>query len=361
MPPEWLPYVHGTLSYEQALSAYRRYSVLLNVNTVTGSPTMFSRRALEAAACGAAVITNPSAGTDAALGELAITAATSEECRAALTDLLADESGRVARAHLAYRHVHHEHSWSARLDTVTAFCNIARPARSRPKVSVVLATKRPAGADRIVRWLASIEDPSFEREVVLVTAFDPAELTAERELHALGAQVLVERPGETLGECLNRGAAAASGTFIAKIDDDDMYGPQLLPGPAPGRRVLAGRHRRQAVPLPALRGDRHHRAPLSRPRAPVHHLRVRVDVARAVGGVRVRAVPAASGWVRTPSSCVAPWPPTCGCSRPTASTTCRSAAPTSASHTWREDHAALLSSPLTREWCTGLPRDHIEL
>src|SRR4029079_12440925 len=94
-----------------------------------------SRRALEAAACGAAVITNPSAGTDAALGELSSAAPASEESHAALTDLLVDEGGRVARAHLAYRHVHHEHSWSARLDTVTPSFNLAPPARPGPEGS----------------------------------------------------------------------------------------------------------------------------------------------------------------------------------------------------------------------------------
>src|SRR5690606_30834881 len=75
MAPEWLPHVHGSLSYDQALNAYRRYAVVLNVNTITDSPTMFSRRALEASACGAVVVTNPSAGTTAALGELVVSAA----------------------------------------------------------------------------------------------------------------------------------------------------------------------------------------------------------------------------------------------------------------------------------------------
>jgi hypothetical protein len=360
MPPEWLPYVHGTLSYEQALSAYRRYGVLLNVNTVTGSPTMFSRRALEAAACGAAVITNPSAGTDAALGELAITAATSEECRDALTDLLADESGRVARAHLAYRHVHHEHSWSARLDAVTAFCNIARPARSRPKVSVVLATKRPAGADRIVRWLAAIEDPSFEREVVLVTAFDPAELSAERELHALGAQVLVERPGETLGECLNRGAAAASGTYIAKVDDDDVYGPNYFQD-----LLLAGDYSRADIVGKQCHYQHFEVTDTTVLRYPDHEHRFTTFVC----GSTLLARSAVYESVQFPRQRVGE--DTEFLRRAVAAdlrvfsadrfnyVSERRADVTS--HTWREGHGALLNSPLTQEWCSGLPRDHIEV
>ena len=40
--------------------------------------------------------------------------------------------------------------------------------------------------------------------------------------------MLPELAGETLGDCLNRGAATATGGFIAKVDDDDLYGPNYF-------------------------------------------------------------------------------------------------------------------------------------
>ena len=38
-PKRWLPYIHGTLNYQRVLAAYRTFSIVLNVNTVTHSET----------------------------------------------------------------------------------------------------------------------------------------------------------------------------------------------------------------------------------------------------------------------------------------------------------------------------------
>ncbi|AOA59203.1 CgeB family protein [Acinetobacter larvae] len=45
--------------YEQTGHLYRQYQQALNVNTITDSPTMFSRRLLEIMACGRLAISNP--------------------------------------------------------------------------------------------------------------------------------------------------------------------------------------------------------------------------------------------------------------------------------------------------------------
>ena len=50
------------------LTAYRCYDVMLNVNTVTGSPTMFSRRVFESLACGTPVLSSESVGMSRMLG-----------------------------------------------------------------------------------------------------------------------------------------------------------------------------------------------------------------------------------------------------------------------------------------------------
>jgi hypothetical protein len=225
IPPEWLPFVHGTLSYDQALSAYRRYAILLNVNTVTDSPTMFSRRALEASASGALVVSNPSVGTTTALAEHVIEVSSPQECSAALRRLRDDRAALDLAGHRAYRHTHRNHTWARRLDDVADHCGLTRHRTAVPTISVVLATKRVDGADRILRYLASLDAAALRIEPIVVTAFDPNELTATKEIERSGAIVVAERPGETLGDCLNRGAELSSGQFIAKVDDDDIYGP----------------------------------------------------------------------------------------------------------------------------------------
>ena len=50
-PDQYKEAVRGSLTYEEMLTAYRCYDVMLNVNTITESPTMFARRVFESLAC----------------------------------------------------------------------------------------------------------------------------------------------------------------------------------------------------------------------------------------------------------------------------------------------------------------------
>lgn len=54
----WIEVKPG-IPHEQTANVYRRYGVLLNVNTIEDSPTMFSRRLLEILACAGVVATTP--------------------------------------------------------------------------------------------------------------------------------------------------------------------------------------------------------------------------------------------------------------------------------------------------------------
>lgn len=220
-PARWLPYVHGTLSYDRALTAYRSYRVVLNVNTVTDSPTMFSRRALEASACGALVVSNPSVGTREALGDLVIEADTADRCRDELKALYADPDSLDVLAHRAYRHTHLHHSWRNRFCDLTPRLGLVSLPPIDRSVSVVLASKRPDGASRLLRWMTEVE--GAELEPILVVDYDPDELDGELVRRA-GARVIRQAADQTLGDCLNVGVDLATAAYVAKVDDDDHYG-----------------------------------------------------------------------------------------------------------------------------------------
>lgn len=55
-------FVHGGLTYDEMVEAYKSHPVHVNVNSVNDSPTMFSRRVFELAACGTPVISGKSFG-----------------------------------------------------------------------------------------------------------------------------------------------------------------------------------------------------------------------------------------------------------------------------------------------------------
>ncbi|WP_139019775.1 glycosyltransferase, partial [Bacillus wiedmannii] len=55
-PERFDPYIKGSLKYYEIDKAYKGYKVMINVNTVKQSPTMFSRRVFEGLACGTPVV-----------------------------------------------------------------------------------------------------------------------------------------------------------------------------------------------------------------------------------------------------------------------------------------------------------------
>lgn len=96
-----------------------------------------------------------------------------------------------------------------------------------PLVSILLAASRPECLERILALAARQTYPRLE----LVLAPNRAPFAdAERRAAALPfpARVVRTPAGAPLGAVLNAAAAAARGTLLAKMDDDDLYGPEHI-------------------------------------------------------------------------------------------------------------------------------------
>lgn len=90
-----------------------------------------------------------------------------------------------------------------------------------PSVSAVLVTRRPALVPRILAMLAAQRYPALE-VVLVVHGDEPVEVPADLTVPVQ----LLHAPGDrSLGHALELGCAAASGTLLTKVDDDDFYGP----------------------------------------------------------------------------------------------------------------------------------------
>ncbi|MEI2419086.1 glycosyltransferase, partial [Arthrospira platensis SPKY2] len=116
-PEKYRDAILGNLSYDKMLSAYRTYKGILNVNTVTDSPTMFSRRVFEALACGTPVISTKSVGMEKMLGKIVKVTHNKSETSEFIEKLLNDEEDRQRLAHLGYRYVHQNHTYKHRLNS----------------------------------------------------------------------------------------------------------------------------------------------------------------------------------------------------------------------------------------------------
>lgn len=124
----WLevrPGVHHT----KTAQIYRDYMISLNVNTVEGSATMFSRRLIEILACGGLAVTTPAISVDRYFSEYCYVVSGEEEAR----DLLGRfKNGLTPRdRHMiaaGAEYVLKEHSWAHRLEEVMTV--ISRRAKS---------------------------------------------------------------------------------------------------------------------------------------------------------------------------------------------------------------------------------------
>ena len=96
-----------------------------------------------------------------------------------------------------------------------------------PLVSVLLATRRP----RFLQWaLAGVARQTWPEVELLLALHGEGFVEAERQAAELPhpAKVLRAPAGEPLGAVLNAATAASSGTLLAKMDDDDVYGADHL-------------------------------------------------------------------------------------------------------------------------------------
>ena len=227
-PAQYNDAIVGSLTYEEMLTAYRCYDVMLNVNTVTESPTMFSRRVFESLACGTPVVSSESVGMSRMLGGHVRVTRSAEETVAHLLDLLGDEEARLREGHLAYRHVHESHTYRHRIDEVFRRVGLEPHGLEKPPVSVLMPTMRPGN---VAQCLENFDKQTYQnKELVLILNNAEFDLDAvRRDAESIpNVQVLHVEGRTTLGECLNRGAEASSGKYVAKMDDDDLYGERYL-------------------------------------------------------------------------------------------------------------------------------------
>jgi hypothetical protein len=104
------------------------------------------------------------------------------------------------------------------------------PRIQEPTVSVLLATRRP---DKVASALAQVALQSWSRlEVVLVLhGFDAKDHpAAQRAIDGYPGElsVVVASAETVFGTLLNEGTRAAGGEYLAKMDDDDWYGPHHI-------------------------------------------------------------------------------------------------------------------------------------
>jgi len=231
-PARYRRHVVGSLPYERMLGAYTSYKLFLNVNSVTGSKTMCSRRLFELSAAQTPVVTTPAASIEPFFGRDVEVVRDAGEAAAALEVLLAHEDLRDRMALRAHRRVYDEHLVTHRVDTVLRAIDrestVPAP-MTKPTVSAIVPTIRPGQLDHVLGQVGTQTWPHLQLVLVLHGIDVPPDLEA-RAADAGVTDLVVRRADAdvTLGAALNLGVQAADGRLVAKLDDDNLYLPNYL-------------------------------------------------------------------------------------------------------------------------------------
>ena len=183
---------------------------------------MFSRRVFEPLACATPVVALGSAGMVAMLGEHVRVTRCPEETSAHLQALLADNEARAREGHLAYRHVHTNHTYRHRVATIMQAAG-ARPVPRQASTVTVLGVLR----DPIhLEWLVADYGAQTYGEKHLLVVIDNEAIevgTVELALRKVRNAKAIRFGARTFGERLNRAVEEAAGTYIVMFDAAHGY------------------------------------------------------------------------------------------------------------------------------------------
>lgn len=227
-PDRYQPAIRGSLGYAEMLTAYRCYDVLLNANSVTDSPTMFSRRVFESLGCGTPVVSTESVGMRRLLGDHVRVARNSVEASSHLRALFDDEEARARESHLAYRHVHENHTYRHRMADIRQRAGLREHDGTTVAVSVAMVVRYHTRALQAIEDFARQSHPNKELLLILRGSSFDEDVIRQRARVSSDIHILNVGDHTTAGGCLNRGVEIAAGEYIATLDDDCIYGERYI-------------------------------------------------------------------------------------------------------------------------------------
>lgn len=230
-PSKWSKYVKGALSYPQMLTAYRRFALFLNVNSVTTSPSMCARRIFEIVASGTAVISTPSAAIRNFFNADEVPVVSDkDQAERTIRALVNSPNFRARMVHKAQRQIWEHHTFAHRATTILDTLKLLPPQTDDvPLVSIICSTNKENQVEHVIEQVAQQNYPNIE--LLLAghgVALDPALADIARDKGVSRIEILQLDSDCTLGLCLNELVKKSSGKIVAKFDDDDFYLPNYL-------------------------------------------------------------------------------------------------------------------------------------
>lgn len=224
--PAYAPYLHGCISPEQRRTILKYTDTHITLSESINTPCRQRWLLLEAAACGALPLYHGSlAGEDVCHG-IAIECNNTDRLLLELERCRQDPWYRKRLAHLAWRKVNMEHTFSHRVRTLCERIGIKDDWLEYPLISMITPTYRRENIESVINIGANQTYPHKEHIIITNGFTVPKEQQISSEVCPI---TYLSVPEENFaGACLNIGFQMAKGKYVYRIDDDDPYGENYI-------------------------------------------------------------------------------------------------------------------------------------
>lgn len=213
----------GCVHWRDRLMALKYARLGLMADATISTATAQQWMALEYVACRVPLLHRGELPADDIRRDVVTALSRDEEVVESAVYLLESELSSQKMAHLGWRFVHQNHTFSRRLHTICSRIGISHALEAPPLVSVVVATFRESLLPRCLENFRKQTYPN--KELILVVNSNSFSRVQADDLVQGNARIrLYIVPNERVeGGCLNFGIMAAKGQSIVKMDDDDYY------------------------------------------------------------------------------------------------------------------------------------------
>ena len=218
-PPEYQPYIVGTLPFDQIDKAYKGYRYAINLNSIKQSQSMFARRVFELLASNTITVSNYSRGVRLLFGDLVITTDSGSEMVRHLNKVANDEAHSRKLRLAALRKVLEEHTYAQRMAYVVSKLTKQAPQSTLPHISVVALAVSQAELDSILQHYQRQRYANSNLIVVLATDVMPLQPSVNSNIRYVTTS---EIGSQTIGD------VAGGAHLIAAMVAEDHYGPNYL-------------------------------------------------------------------------------------------------------------------------------------
>lgn len=223
-PDRYADNVVGSLPYSEMISAYRKYKVFLNVNSVPASKSMCARRVFELSSCKTSTVSAYSPAIASAYSPQEVFTVTSQaEAKDVLSLLVRDNRFRERAAHLAWRETAKHHLYTHRLQQIAQTIGIAS-APPEESIHVILAGKSLDGIRRLIADLAGQVEVQLDGVTIVA---DPAVISHDMAtdlLHEAG----LDLPASVTDTARAASSMSLSAAYVALLHESLNYAPHYL-------------------------------------------------------------------------------------------------------------------------------------